>query len=335
MSPYASREILMRTREHSLRAESQTFGVKRPQYTLRYMQVSECPACGKQGTLVDHLSRGVYRFGPFDIPYPRGGRIPIRRCSGCALLYKGVVPDSADLLRLYARTAAPGRSSHGYPYNLEREHVLRFTGEGRSLDILDVGSRDGDLLRAFNTIPGRRSALDTVPNKSCAREISGEYILQSLEDSLQWSGQPYDAVLAFDVLEHQYRAGTALSNLATLTRTGGVLVVQTADAEYHRTASGLRGWWYLNLLEHHMAWTPESLARAARRAGFRLEHSEIGRHKDTKYMPAWKRAGICAFRALQHVPGAVPLAVLLTSHDPRLVSEPGSDDHFTAVLRRC
>jgi SAM-dependent methyltransferase len=334
MSQYASREMVVRTQSDGLRAGSQTFGLKRPQYVLRYVQVSDCPACGRQGTLVDSLNRGLYRFGPFDIPYPSIGCIPIQRCSSCSLLYKGVVPDCADLHRLYAEVAAHVRPAHRYCYRFEREYVVRFAGDRPALDILDVGSRNGGLLRAFDGIPGRRSALDATPNESCTRQISGEYILQSLEDPLQWSGEPYDVVLAFDVMEHRHRAGTALSNLAMLTRPGGILVIQTADAGFVRTSSGLRRWWYLNHLDHHMAWTPESLARAAKRAGFRFEHSEIGRHKDTKYMPVWKRAGACLFRALRHVPVAVPVAVALTSHDPRLVCEPGSDDHFTAVLRR-
>jgi SAM-dependent methyltransferase len=331
MNPSAS---VVRTRSHSLRSGARTFNFRRQRYDLHYTQVSECPACGRQGTLVDFLNRGVYRFGPFDVSYPDDRRIPIKCCGSCGLLYKAVVPDSSDLRRLFAEAAAQVWSSHQYHYRHEREYVMRFVRNPRSVDILDVGAGGGDLLNAFSGIPGRRSALDVLRIESCARQVSGEYILQYVEDPLEWSGAPYDVVLAFDVLEHLYRAGRALSNLAQLTRPGGLLVVQTADAAYLENTARVRDWWYLNLLEHHMAWTPESLARVAKRSGFRLEHSEIGRHKDSKYMPAWKRAGVCVFRALARIPGGVPLAVALTSRDPKLVSEPGSDDHFTAVLRR-
>jgi SAM-dependent methyltransferase len=334
MSPSASPELAVRTRSQSLRSGVLNFNFKRQRYVLRYTQVSECPACGRQGTTVDFLNRGVYRFGPFDVAYPDDRRIPIKCCGSCGLVFKSVVPDSSDLGRLFAETAAQVWSSHQYHYRHEREYVMRFVRNTNSVDILDVGAGDGDLLNAFKGVPGRRSALDVVRNESCANQVRGEYILQYLEDPLQWSGAAYDVVLAFDVMEHLYQAGRALSNLAQLTRPGGFLVVQTADAAYLKTTARLRDWWYLNLLEHHMAWTPESLARVAKRAGFRLEHSEIGRHKDSRYMPAWKRVGVCVFRVLARIPGGVSLAVALTSHDPKLVSEPGSDDHFTAVLRR-
>jgi 2-polyprenyl-3-methyl-5-hydroxy-6-metoxy-1,4-benzoquinol methylase len=334
MTEYVSRGMSVRTQTHSLRAGTRTSSFRRQLRVLRYTPVPLCPACDRKGTYVDSLNRGVYRFGPFDIPYPADGSIPIHSCGSCGLLFKSIVPDCTDLRRLYEDTASRVWPSHRYDYRYERDYVLRFAGNRSSIDILNIGSAKGDLLAAFKGIPGRRSALDLVRNASCARHVSGEYLEQYLEDTLEWSGQPYDVVLAFDVLERLYHGQMALSNLASLIRPGGLLIVQTADAAYLKATSRLRDWWYLNRLEHHMAWTPESLSRAAKRSEFRLEHSEIGRHKDTRYMPAWKRAGVCAFRALSHVPGAGSVAVALTSRDPKLVGQPGSDDHFTAVLRR-
>lgn len=334
MNQYASREMSVRTRSHLPSTGTRVFSFGRPQYALSFIEVTECPACGRQGTPVDYLNRGVYRFGRFDIPYPGNGRILIQGCGSCGLLYKAAVPDRSDLRRLYAETGSALPLNRHYHYRHEREYVMRFAGERDSMDILDVGPGNGALLAAFHGIPGRRSALSALRSESCAKQVSGEYILQQLDDPIQWSGEPYDVVLAFDVLEHLFQARQALSNLASLIRPGGLLLVQTGDAAFLNASSRLRDWWYLNLLEHNMAWTPESLSRAAKRAGLRLEHSEIGRHKDSRYMPSWKRAGICTFRTLSRVPGAVPVAVALTSHDPRLLCQPGSDDHFTAVLRR-
>lgn len=308
-------------------------GLKRSRRVLRYSQVWECPACGLSGAVVDHLDRGVYRFGPFDIPYPEGGRVPVNRCANCGLIYKGLVPDPADLQSLFADVASEVWTSHDYDYHSEREFVMRFIGNKSSIDVLDIGSGEGGLLAAFDGIPGRRSALDVVRNDRCAQRVSGEYILQYLEDPLRWSGQTYDVVLAFDVMEHLYRAGIALFNLALLTRPGGFLLIQTGNASYVRPPSRLRDWWYLNLFEHHMAWTPEALACAAEPWGLRLEYAQVGPHKDSNHMPAWKRVGAGALRALRHVPGADRVSLALTSYDPKLVGEPGADDHFTAVLR--
>jgi hypothetical protein len=274
----------------------------------------------------------MYRFGPFDVPYPESGSIPIGRCGVCGLLYKTLVPHPADLRRLLAEVASKVWVSHGYDYQSERDSVLRFVTDPTSVDVIDIGGSEGDLLAAFDGVPGRRSALDAVRNERCARRVSNEYILQYLEDPLHWHGQPYDIVLAFDIFEHLYRPAAALSNLALLTRHGGVLVVQTGNAGY--VTSGLRDWWYLNLFEHHLVWTAEALALAARRAGFRIERIEAGSHKDSRHMPAWKRAGVGVLRALSRVPCAVAVSLALTSYDPQLVAEIGADDHFTAFLRR-
>jgi hypothetical protein len=215
-----------------------------------------------------------------------------------------------------------------------REFVMQFVGERTSVDVLDIGSAEGDLLAAFHGIPGRRSGLDVVRNARCAQRVSGEYILQYVEDPLHWSGQPYDVVLAFDVMEHLYRPEPALANLAALTQRDGLVVIQTGNAAYVQPPSRLRDWWYLNLFEHHMVWTPEALACAAKPWGFRLEHALVGRHKDAHHMPAWKRVGAATLRALARVPGADRVSVALTSYDPKLVGEPGAEDHFTVVLRR-
>jgi hypothetical protein len=250
------------------------------------------------------------------------------------VIFKGQVPHATDLRQLLAKTASSVWSSHGYDYRCECEFVLRFAGPQPSVDILEIGSGDGDMIGSYGAIPGRRSALDVVWSDRCSTRLSAEYILQYLEDPLCWSGEPYDVVLAYDVLEHLYDASAALANLSQLTRPGGVLVVQTGDADYVRNSASLRDWWYLNLVEHHLVWTQRSLGLAAENAGFVLEHSENGRHKDARHMPAWKRAGAGALRALRRVPGGVRAALALTSYDPRLVSEPGASDHFTAVLRR-
>jgi hypothetical protein len=248
-------------------------------------------------------------------------------------LYKGIVPDKSDFRRLCAKVSAEVWASHGYDYHHEREFVLRFAKDS-SLDILEIGSAEGDLLGSFRELPGRRSALDVVWDSRCCSKLSGEYILQYLEEPLEWSHDPYDVVLAFDIFEHLYSASTALGNLNSLTRPDGLVFIQTGDARRIHFASELREWWYLNLLEHHLAWTPETLEFAAAHAGFDLERSEIGPHKDSRYMPAWKRAGIMAFRGLARVPGGAAAALALTSRDPNLIRNPDVSDHFTAVLRR-
>lgn len=280
------------------------------------------------------MSGGVYRFGKFEIPYPVPG-VPVFRCQGCGLVFKGFMPRPSDLLSLLLRTAEKVWRSYRRHYSSLRSLILRHLRQGPPFDLLDVGSSDGALVALLSDMAGRRSGLDVVRNPRCESVVHGEYILGFLDKSLQWSQQPYDVVTAFDVLEHLYDPSVALDNLARFVKVGGILVIQTGDAGYPaRSEVSWDTWWYANLFEHNVFWRREALRTAFEERGFEEAYCASDQQKDRAATPMLKKLGIAALRFAGRDPVAAKLLFPVVGRDPRLLADPFARDHLTMVLQK-
>lgn len=297
---------------------------------MRYLRRPDCPACGGSGDAAGDLEGGAYRFGRVEVAHPEDG-VRLLRCRDCTLVWKEAMVAPADLAALLATEAAEVWRTHGYTYPTEIATARRYLDRSDSVDVLDVGSGDGGMLRAWGATPGRRSALDVVRIPACLASVRGEFIDGFIEDDLRWSGVPYDVVSVFDVLEHLYDPRLAFANLAQLTRPGGIVFAQTGDAA---TARRLGSWWYANLFEHHVLWTREALARAADAAGFDVVSAETTVHKNRPYMGVRRRAALAVARAARAVPGARRVLLRTTGRDIRLLGPARTKDHLTVILRR-
>jgi 2-polyprenyl-3-methyl-5-hydroxy-6-metoxy-1,4-benzoquinol methylase len=272
-----------------------------------------------------------------DIPYPPGQNvIKIQQCSICDLRFKEFVPLETDLAQVLGEEGTDVWSAPNTTFVNERDLVESHFPAGNDLDILDIGSGDGAMLRSLNRWGGRRSGLDIVTNPVCRDEIHGEYLLGLLEDDIAWSGRPYDVVLAFDILEHLFRPAAAWENIARYVKPHGLLIIETGDANFP-AANGARGyaeWWYANLFEHHVFWNQAALERAAHASGFELISHVRRPHKGRAYLSAARRIAIGALRACARVRGAADMLRRPLGRDIRLLGDPSARDHILAVFRR-
>jgi SAM-dependent methyltransferase len=165
--------------------------------------------------------------------------------------------------------------------------LLRRLMGGARFDLLDVGAASGGLLGVceHHGIAGRRSALDVIRYPGIERHLSGEFIEGFLDDSLPgWSGEPYDVVTLFDVLEHLYDPVAAFENLRLLLRPNGLVFIETGNAaSFWPQRIGIAHWWYVRLLEHHLFWSRAPLERIAAAHGFRLVYWRAVRHKSRRH----------------------------------------------------
>lgn len=305
---------------------------------IDFETVLYCPGCGvslSNRKLLPIIQRNYY-WGNYIIPtHSENSLVSIACCSGCNLYFKNMIPSSKILLKLFSVCdEAPWDST--YNYDTEKAIIRKLFGR-KKIDILDVGSGQGGFLKSMGGVAGRLSALDFVRYEKCEKEVRDEYILGMIDAAgLSWSGIPYDLITMFDIVEHLYDVQVAFRNLATLLKNGGYLIVETGNVESrHPTKFGVSNWWYINLLEHHLAFSPASLSRIATKMGFEQVAVYSSRHKDRLSMPpkdiVKEIIKLCAYNIspINYFSAVKKLGV--SSVQPRPIFE---NDHFTIVFRR-
>ncbi|MGA7984516.1 MAG: class I SAM-dependent methyltransferase [Burkholderiales bacterium] len=253
-----------------------------------WTEVARCPACATaRRRLRGEIPERYYMFGGERIALPDGA-IRVYECVRCGLIFKSPLPTDALLTGVFARHAAD-KWIVAHDYGPELRRLENLTG-GAAFDLLDVGAAAGTWLNACRRlgVGGRRSALDVVRYPGLETQLCGEFIHGEIDDpDPRWSGEPYDVVTAFDVLEHLHRAQTAFANLRAMVRPGGWLWLETGCVDsYWPNRFGVEQWWYVRLIEHHVFWSRRSLEAIAEAHGFALAQCEHARHK------SWRDAGV-------------------------------------------
>ena len=181
----------------------------------QWQAVWRCPLCGEPVCkTVGYLPGESYNFGQELIPFPDDG-IGIAECSGCSLLFKLTIPAPHFLAAMITRQI-DYIWPHSCDFSVEKTLIVDETGHG-IFDMLDIGASSGDFLASFSLSEGRRSALDVVKHPNLETCLRGEFIHGFIDvRDISWSGDPYDVVVLFDVLEHLYNAVTVVSNLVQM-----------------------------------------------------------------------------------------------------------------------
>jgi 2-polyprenyl-3-methyl-5-hydroxy-6-metoxy-1,4-benzoquinol methylase len=119
-------------------------------------------------------------------------------------------------------------------YGLGRDYTIRFLPRpvGRVLDVgCGEGGAAGPLREAGATyIAGIELLAEPA---AAARERYDQVVVgDAIEAVGELSGEPFDTVLCYDVIEHLYDPGALLRELTTVTRPGGFLHVSVPNARH-------------------------------------------------------------------------------------------------------
>jgi SAM-dependent methyltransferase len=300
-----------------------------------WISVDKCPACGRRDSSeIGRLAVEEYRFGEECIQLPEDG-VELYKCRECGLVFKDTLPSASFLSDVFGRQAGNVWAGD-YDFSDEARLIRELLG-GARFDLLDVGPSNGGLLKALHDAKGARSGLDVVEHPGLSKWLRGEFIQALVESGeLVWSGDPYDIVGMFDVLEHLYDPAQAFSNLRDLVKPGGFVVVETGDVRsYWPEKFGAHQWWYACLFEHHVFWSKESLERLAGEHGFQIIDFQDKRHKERGKVPL-KRDIVTASKTLTYRLNP-DLHVKLARRLGKSGMQPWSPftrDHFRTVLRR-
>lgn len=297
--------------------------------SVEWRKVNSCPSCGSPAQAHDasKLPSSAYLIGNERISLPDEG-ILLQHCDHCQLRYKDTLPTPEALTRVFSRNAG-NIWTEDYDYLAELQ-LTNALFEGKRFDALDIGPSTGRLLERLQDKAQRRSGLDVIAHPGLLETLSGEFIQGYLEDTeLQWSGEPYDVITAFDVMEHLYDPHQAFRNLHSLLKEGGYLIVETGNiASLLPRFYGVGNWWYVNLIEHHIFWTPAALSHFAKQYGFQVVQSRQKRHKRAHLQP-WAGRIETAMRMLWYT----GLQMTQAKNRPQPWCALNAD-HFLLVLRK-
>ena len=159
----------------------------------------------------------------------------------------------------------------GYPswrwdYEVAIEQVITKFSGGR---ILEIGAGVGIFLKSLKPI-WRRFAVEASELNRQDLEQAGIEVFRDLPEAAQRDAGTFQVIVLFQVLEHISEFETVLAQCHQLLCPGGYIVITVPDGEAMIQQERLTG--CPDMPPNHInKWTPESLSRALRAAGFETQ----------------------------------------------------------------
>lgn len=208
-----------------------------------------CPDCRHAGCRRIGRSLSFGRFAGGALVSGRGESPGIYRCAGCCLVFKHPRPDdAAGLARYNDADGSVWQSDIPRPeFDVAEQVVLRHGDAGRPARVLDVGCNQGSFLGRLPTPAGRFGV--EVNRRAAARaQRIGVQVWPTL--SAIPSGEHFDVVTCFDVIEHVNAPAAFLHDLLAKLKPGGRLVLSSGDAAAFMAERRPAVNWYFANPEH-------------------------------------------------------------------------------------
>jgi len=207
----------------------------------------------------------------------------IARCPTCGLIFRRDLPETADLLQLYAdeyfRAQTEEATGVGYLDYLadEESHRRNARRRLRLLEklqqpgrLLDVGCAAGFFVAEAARRGWSASGIDLAAGPTTwGRNHLGVTLETGQFLDLRPEGQ-FDAITMWDYLEHTLRPRAEIERASGLLRKGGVLALSTGDADSHVAKLSGQRWHLLTPRHHNFYFTPRTLGRYLDEAGFEV-----------------------------------------------------------------
>jgi len=228
------------------------------------MPVTVCIACGADqfgGARLDQENRSL------------------RTCAGCGTSETVPKPDPATLEAQYSE-AYYGPDNVKFVPAVEafvawmtqkraaRVHAL-MGGQGR---ILEIGCGRGLLLHQLAQLGHECHGIErsTLAARRAAQTEGLRIYTQPLEEC-HFTGQQFDAVILWHVLEHLDHPQATLALISRLLKPGGLLYLEVPNLTSLQSCATGKNWFHLDLEHHLYHFSPDGLRRLLLSSGFQVE----------------------------------------------------------------
>lgn len=208
----------------------------------------------------------------------------IRHCGACDFAFAAPRPDAAELKAFYTfsyfdRTAQTGFGYHGYrevaelnaQYMWRQFHRYVRVDHAPGRRLLDVGCATGGFLHAAKQDGWDGVGLElSTEAVQIARKEFGLNVIEGDVDSQELQQGSYDLVTCWHVIEHLVDPFAALCRIRELVTPQGFLFIELPNWNSLGRRIKQARWSQLKPPEHINFFTPASLSKAVRKAGFKV-----------------------------------------------------------------
>jgi 2-polyprenyl-3-methyl-5-hydroxy-6-metoxy-1,4-benzoquinol methylase len=241
---------------------------------------ARCPCCGADDA--DAVASGVDYYAHRS-PTQRFTMVQCRRCQ---TWYLNPRPEITELVKIY------GQSYYSFSFRQRANGLIRrmrqfrdrlslrklmvnhIQGSLQDLRVLDVGCGDGTMLHTFKDLGVPANQLygaDVDAQAIGSLEAAGINGLVSRAEDVSYPEGSFDLIVMQQVIEHVAGPKEVLSNLLSLLRPGGVLLVETPNVSAWDRPLFRGLWGGFHFPRHWTLWNKRTIRETLLDSGFCIE----------------------------------------------------------------
>ena len=211
------------------------------------MSLINCPSCGSISYIIGPIPSSNEFAGKTLDEFIPGGNLCA--CKDCKLYFRSPRMDMNKLNALY-KHANPNHWQYVIDDRIDWRIALDYlSSKHTSGKIIDFGCWDGSFL--MNCI-GFFDCYGIETNHTAAQKAieRGIKILSNDWSNVSIQAETFDSVVAFDVIEHVCDPKKFLSNIASITKNGGDILISTGNTDALSWRIMRSKYWYCHISEH-------------------------------------------------------------------------------------
>jgi SAM-dependent methyltransferase len=307
-------------------------------------KASACVSCGGGrlsvlGAIPWSISSSSFVGRDLERPVPGG---TLYRCESCRLAFKWPRPPQGEINASHSEgelvewdDSFQGRED----WRLAADFISR---RGSPRTVLDVGCFDGQFLAQFGDDWGKYGVEVHAQAAIRARERGVRIVGEDLARDLEKISRRFEAVVAFDVIEHVPDPMQLLTRMSSLAAPGGYVLLSSGNTDAPSWRLMGSRYWYCTLPAHISFISPRWCDLAARKLGLEIvqitRFSHVGRRTPMGEAGDWAKNAVYKFapvvaRTLRRLGAG---AMNVAAH-PELADSPPcfghSKDHLFVAFR--